>query len=122
MKYCNEVSVKHGGKIVAVSSDQAAAHPDAEVVKIEEFETLEEAVNFFLERDEDTGEVVATGEEEVLNLVNQQHRANKMNAVRAGHSRPKSAFAALRKAAEDPAIKEQLQDFLETLGLGGVDL
>ena len=91
-------------------------------INIEEFEDIPSAVAFFIEKDEE-GEVTTTGEDGLLALLNQQHKANKMNAARSLETRTTSPLNALRnKAKADPAIHKKLNAFLAELNLDKLEV
>jgi len=88
-----------------------------DTIDIEQFEDIPAAVEFFTVTDEND-EVVTAGEDGVLSLVNQQHKANSMNAARAAKTRSASPINALRsKAKADPATRAKLNALLLELGL-----
>ena len=122
MVNATEVKIAHKGKIVACSEDLSEQHPDAIIIVVEEFASVEEASDHFNTVDDETGEVQADGAEEVLSLVNAQHRANCMNQARAKHARPKSAFTQLKEKAKDPANKAKIEALLAELDIDGLDL
>ena len=91
-------------------------------IDIEQFEDIPSAVEYFtVKNDED--EIISEGEAGVLNLVNQQHKANSMNAARAAKTRSASPINALRtKAKADPAVRAKLNAFLAELDLGELEV
>jgi len=101
--------VKSGGTIV-------------DTIDIEQFDDIPSAVEHFTVRNEEE-EIVTPGEEGVLSLVNQQHKANSMNAARAAKTRSASPINALRtKAKADPAVRAKLNAFLAELDLGELEV
>ena len=101
--------VKSGGTVV-------------DTIDIEQFEDIPSAVEYFTVKN-DEGEIVEDGESGLLSLVNQQHKANSMNAARAAKTRSASPINALRtKAKADPAVRAKLNAFLAELDLGELEV
>ncbi len=103
------VEIKSGGQVV-------------DTIDIEKFLTVQAAVGHFTVTN-DEGEVEIRGEDQVLSLVNQQHKANSMNAARAAKTRSTSPINALRsKAKADPEIAAKLNAFLAECGLDTLEV
>lgn len=91
-------------------------------IDIEQFDDIPSAVEFFTVKNEE-GEIITAGEDGVLSLVNQQHKANSMNAARAAKTRSASPINALRtKAKADPNVRAKLNAFLAELGLNELEV
>ena len=123
MENATEVKITHQSKVVACSEDQLEKFPDAIVIVVEKFSSIDEATDFFNTVDAETGEVQPVGVDEVLDLINSAHRADRMNQARAKHARPKSAFTQLReKAKTDPAAKAKIEALLAELKIDEVGI
>lgn len=93
-----------------------------DTIDIEKFLTVPAAVAHFTKTN-DEGEVEIDGSDQVLSLINQQHKANSMNAARAAKTRSTTPINALRaKAKSDPEIAAKLNAFLVECGLDKLDI
>ena len=109
MQMLENVEIKSGGQVV-------------DTIDIEVFEDIPEAVSHFTVTN-DEGEVETPGEDSILSLLNQQHKANVMNAARAAKTRSTSPINALRqKAKADPEVRTQLNAFLQSVGLDELEV
>ena len=125
MDLATKIEIKHDDKIVACSKDLSEKYPEAKVINVETFSTLDEATDHFsqLAGLNDKGDLVSDGQSEALALVNSAHRANCMNRARASHARPKNTITQIRnKAKDDPEVRKQLEAFAKKLGLGELNL
>jgi hypothetical protein len=87
-------------------------------VNVEEFETIQEAADFFQkEAGKDASE--SAGASEILKMVNAQYKANVTNAFRVANTRTEKPMTALRNKIKtgDAATKMKIAAFLESLGL-----
>jgi hypothetical protein len=103
------VEIKSGGEVV-------------DTIDVEKFLTIQAAIDKFTQTN-DNGEVEVDGTEQVLSLVNQQHKANSMNAARAAKTRSTSPINALRSRAKaDPEVRAKLNAFLTECGLDELEV
>lgn len=98
------VEIKSGGQVV-------------DTIDIEKFLNVQAAIDHFTKTN-DEGELEIDGNEQVLSLINQQHKANAMNTARAAKTRSTKPLNALRTMAKaDPEIRVKLNAFLSECGL-----
>jgi hypothetical protein len=102
----NSTEVKSDNKLLAT-------------IDVEEFESIQESVDFYntkLEGTDDAGK----GAEQVLGLINAQHKARVTNAVRVEKTREVNPITSLKqKIKADPAARARLQALLSEFGISG---
>lgn len=99
------VEIKSGGEIV-------------DTIDISQFTDIATAVEFFNDAEAETP---VDGEEECLKLINQQYKANEMNAARAAKTRSVSPMNRLRDVIKsNPDAAAKLNALLAELDIGSV--
>jgi len=87
-------------------------------VNVENFETIQEAVDFF-QKDAGEGAGDGAGAKEALKLINAQYNAKVTNAFRVANTKTEKPLTALRNKIKtgDAATKMKIAAFLESLNL-----
>lgn len=103
----NDITVK--GTVNGVKKDLGT-------VKVEEFETYLEAVNYFESQPDNAG----NGEKDVLAMINAQHKTDICNAFRVKQLRGPNPLKLLKeKAQKSPEAAAKVAALLAELGIEG---
>lgn len=116
------IKISHDGVVKACSSDLAEKYPNADVISIEKFKSIDEGCQNLTITDQKSGEVTTDGTVEVLKLLNSAYRAASMNNIRAGYARPRSPYAVLKERVKDDSeARAKLEALLEELNIEDIE-